>query len=397
MRIEEVETLRHEEHPNLLHVTVRGEDGTEGLGETFFDAEAVEREVHAVLAPALLGEDVGQPSAPAGAAAAFAGPPPNAPPAGPFRSPAWSARSALDLALHDLRARLAGLPLSRLLADSPRAAAPVYVTCIDPEHPGESWGLGVPGGSEYHDWTAAIERPAELALELRDAGFRGAKLFPFAGVEAATGGRSINPAALADRVEPFRAMRAAAGDGLELLCDLGGAWQLEPALAIAEALEPFDLTWLEDPLPAEDLDGLRELAAATRIPLAGHESRAGVDSFRALIETGATSVVHIDVQWCGGVGEARRIAALAAERELPVAFHDCAGPVAWACSVHAALAIPNASWVECTRPYAFDAYPAMAEGTPRLADGDVTPAPGAGHGVSLNAALVARAERRVSR
>ena len=67
----------------------------------------------------------------------------------------WSARSALDLALHDLHGKLAGVPLSELLGGPLRESAPVYVTCIDAEHPGEHWGLGVPGGSRYHDWTSA--------------------------------------------------------------------------------------------------------------------------------------------------------------------------------------------------------------------------------------------------
>ena len=384
MRIAELETLRHRAHPNLLHVVVRTDDGTEGVGETFFDAEAVEAHLHDLLAPALLGAPVPDEL-------------PGGPPAGLLRSPAWSARSALDLALHDLRARLAGVPLCRLLGDPLRPAAPVYVTCVDPEHPGESWGLGVPGGSALRDWTAAIERPGELAVELRDAGFRGAKLFPFARVEAETGGRSIGRDALAEQVEPFRAMRAAAGPDFELLCDLGGAWELEPALAIAAALEPLGLGWLEDPLPPADLDGLSALAAATALPLAGHEARTGLESFRELVATGAVSVVHVDVQWCGGLAEASRIAALAAGHGLPVAFHDCAGPVAWACSVHAALALPNATWVECARPYALDAYPAMVAGTPRLEAGEAVPAPGPGHGVTLSPALAASATRRMSR
>jgi L-alanine-DL-glutamate epimerase-like enolase superfamily enzyme len=392
VRVEELETLRYEEHPNLLHVIVRGEDGAEGLGETFFDAEAVESELHERLAPGVLGARVSGPGT---------GPVPDEAlgpaPTGLLRSPAWSARSALDLALHDLRARAAGLPLCSLLSDAPRESVPVYVTCIDPEHPGETWGLGVPGGSEHRDWTDVLERPAELAVELCEAGFRGAKLFPFERAEGETGGRSIGADALGELVEPFRAMRAAAGPDFELLCDLGGGWQLEPALAIARALEPYELGWLEDPLPPEQLDDLRTIAGATRIPLAGHEARTGHESFRLLIETGAVSVAHLDVQWCGGLSEARRIAALAAERGLPVAFHDCAGPVAWACSVHAALALPNASRVECARPYALDAYPAMVEGVPALADGAVMPAPGPGHGVTLSSALASQARRRVSR
>jgi galactonate dehydratase len=108
-------------------------------------------------------------------------------------------------------------------------------------------------------------------------------------------------------------------------------------------------------------------------------------------------VAHLDLQWCGGLGEAARIATLAHARGLPVAFHDCAGPVAWACSLHAALAIANAGLLECARPYVLGAYPHMAQGVPRLEAGRAVPAPGAGHGVSLSEGYLAEAVVRLSR
>jgi galactonate dehydratase len=384
MRIESLETLRHEAHPNLLHVIVRAEDGTEGLGETFYEPENVEAHLQAQLAPNVVGAEV---------ADVRLGPSPD----DPFRSTAWSARSALDLALHDLRARLEAVPLCELLGGAVRDAVPVYVTCIDPLHPGEDWGLGVPGGSGHRDWTAALERPGELAAELVERGFGGAKLFPFVRLEQETGGRWITDELLEPQLEPFRAMRDAAGPDFDLLCDLAGGWALAPAVEIARALEPVGLAWLEDPLPAAQLDDLRTLADRTSIPLAGHETRAGVESFRELLAAGAISVAHLDVQWCGGVAEAARIAELAGAHGLPVAFHDCAGPVGWACSLHAALALPNAGLLECARPYALDAYPQMADGVPRLEAGRAVPAPGSGHGVSLSEDYLAGATARTCR
>jgi galactonate dehydratase len=377
MKIEAVETVRHPDHPNLLHVLVRAEDGTVGLGETFFDAEAVEAHVHESVAPRLIGT------------AAYAAP--SLPvPAGPMRSPESSALSAVDIALYDLRARGEGVPLHALLGGAARQAAPAYVTCIDPSHPGEDWGLGVPGGSAYRDFTAALERPAELAHELVTAGFRGAKLFPFSRLDAETGGEWISEGMLEENVAPFRAMREAEPQ-LELFCDLASGWSYEPALAIARALEPCGLTWLEDPLVASDLDGLARLREAVPIPLAGHETRAGVGSFAELLSSRAVSVVHVDVQWCGGLTEAVRVGDLAGEHGLPVAFHDCAGPVAWAASLAAALALPNASWLECARPYALDGYPRMVSGVPELRDGQAWPAGGAGHGMALRPGYLAAA------
>ena len=134
------------------------------------------------------------------------------------------ATSALDLAAWDLRARALGLPLHEALGGRVRDAIRVYVTSVDPDHlpprgaqphervAADDWGLGGTRESAHRDWTASLERPAELARELVDEGFTALKLFPFVRLAEATGGLSITPAQLAENLEPFRAVREAVGD-----------------------------------------------------------------------------------------------------------------------------------------------------------------------------------------
>ena len=115
-------------------------------------------------------------------------------------------------------------------------------------------------------------------------------------------------------------------------------WQLLPAMTIARALAPFDTFWHEDPIK---MDSLATLEALRR----GIDARRSAPprrwrtrwAFRDLLETGVAGVIMLDIAWCGGLSEARKIAAMAEAWHLPVAPHDCTGPVVL-CRLDASLA-----------------------------------------------------------
>ena len=404
-RIESVETVRHPSFPHLTHVLLHGEDGLSGLGETFHQAAAVEAYVHTELAPRLAGAPAGNLGELWQRIGAFADG--RRPHSGSI-SVDSSACSALDLASWDLRARALGLPLHEALGGRVRDAIRVYVTAVDPDHlpprdaqpheraGADDWGLGGSRQSAFRDWTASLERPGELALELVDEGFTALKLFPFVRLADATGGLSISPSQLAENLAPFEAVREAVGDRLDLAVDLASMWTLAPALQIARALSRFDLMWLEDPLRISALDSLGLLSEALTMPLAGYDYRCGLPSYVEMIERGGVSLVRMDLGWVGGVTEAVRIAAYAEARGLGVILHDCAGPVCWAAAVHTAVHLPNAVIQECVRAYARDIYPEIGTGVPTLAAGAARPAAGPGHGFELSDAYLSEAERRRS-
>jgi L-alanine-DL-glutamate epimerase-like enolase superfamily enzyme len=106
-------------------------------------------------------------------------------------------------------------------------------------------------------------------------------------------------------------------------------------------------------------------------------------AFRDLLETGAAGVVMLDIAWCGGLSEARKIAAMAEAWHLPVAPHDCTGPIVFAASTHLALNAPNALVQESVRGFYRGWYPDVIRGVPLVRDGFVSVAKEPGHGCAL--------------
>ena len=125
--------------------------------------------------------------------------------------------------------------------------------------------------------------------------------------------------------------------------------------------------------------------------------------FRLVVEqvhnAGALSLVIMDLSWCGGISEARRIASLASAWHTPVAFHDCSGPVVLAASTHLALATSNCFIQEMVRAFYFGWYPEVVEGLPMLDHGALGVSDAPGIGVELRPEVLARPDchRRSSR
>ncbi len=140
---------------------------------------------------------------------------------------------------------------------------------------------------------------------------------------------------------------------------------------------------------------LAALAAETTAPIAGGETLGGLGQFRELIAGGGVAVPIIDITWGGGITVARRVAALAEAAGLPVAFHDCSGPVTLAASVHLALACPNVAEQEITRAFYYGWYHDLVDQPPPLARGLIRAPEGSGLGLKLLER--ADAQRRISR
>ena len=175
-------------------------------------------------------------------------------------------------------------------------------------------------------------------------------------------------------LEPFARIRAAVGREMEIMVELHGLWTLPPALRIAEALRPYDVAWIEEPIRYNELDALAELARKTPIPIAASERLASRQAFRQLIARRAASVIMIDLAWCGGISEARKIANLAEAAELPVTLHDCTGPIVFAASCALSATLPNVNWQEAVRAYYTGWYREIVADLPAVSDGRVAPA-----------------------
>lgn len=398
MRITAIETIRADFHDNLLWVHVETDAGITGLGETFFFPSAVEAHLHDVIAPQLLGADatrIAQISAtlmrqPVGYASSGA---------------EMRAASAIDIALWDALGQAAGMPIHRLLGGLARDRIRIYNTCAGPHYVTKSRGAGEAGfkawfgidgadGDRYDDLRGFLERPAELAQDLLSEGITGMKIWPFDFAAEANGRVGITTAQIEEACRPFRLIREAVGRRMDLMVELHSMWDVESAKRIFRALEPLEPAWFEDPIRMDDAEGLAELARFTRIPILASETTAPKESFRRLLEQRAVGIVSFDCGWCGGITEAQKIITLADAWQIPIAPHDCTGPVGFVAGTHLSLSARNALIQETVRAYTRGWYNEVVTALPPIAEGFLSPLSGPGLGLSLRAEFLARPDIR---
>ena len=218
------------------------------------------------------------------------------------------ALACVDTALWDWRARSQQLPLWQLLGGA-QHRVPVYTT----------------EGGWLH--LGADELVAQT-LAAQAQGFKGAKI-------------KIGRPHVSEDVARLAAVRSAVGPGFELMTDANQGFNRPEVVRRAAAFAPFDLAWLEEPLPAEDVAGHRQLRESTAIPVAVGESMYHLSQFREYLEQGACSIVQPDVARIGGITPWIKVAHLAEGFDVPVCPH-------FLMELHVSLcaAVPNAAWVE---------------------------------------------------
>jgi galactonate dehydratase len=190
-------------------------------------------------------------------------------------------------------------------------------------------------------------------------GITGIKIWPFDGAAHRSRHQHITTDEVDRALVPFRRLRDAFGDSIEIMLELHSNWNLPSALRIARAVEPYKPMWLEDVLLTGSLKDYKELAAATPIPILLTERMAGPFEFEALLESGVARYVSFDLTWCGGLSLARKVAAAAEAHQLLVVPHTAGGPLLFYASTHLTTALPNVAIQEsCQRFFERD-WPAM--------------------------------------
>jgi L-alanine-DL-glutamate epimerase-like enolase superfamily enzyme len=147
-------------------------------------------------------------------------------------------------------------------------------------------------------------------------------------------------------IELVKAARKAAGDKVELMIDIGKRYRLKQAMYVAKALEELNVYWLEEPLPAEDLEGYKKLVESTTLRIATGEEESGRRAFRRLIEETHIDVVQPDISRCGGLTEAKKIAMLAEDANILCVPHAFKSGVLVAASIQLIAALPHAPFLE---------------------------------------------------
>ena len=214
----------------------------------------------------------------------------------------------VDTALWDWRARSLNLPLWQLLGGA-QTRVPVYTT----------------EGGWLH---LGVDELVAQTLDAKAQGFKGAKI-------------KIGRPHVSEDLARLSAVRAAVGPGFEIMTDANQGFNRPEVVRRAAAFAPLDLAWLEEPLPAEDVSGHRQLREHTSIPVAVGESLYHLSQFREYLETGACSIVQPDVARIGGITPWIKVAHMAEGFDVPVCPH-------FLMELHVSLcaAVPNAAWVE---------------------------------------------------
>ena len=382
MKIVGLETLRLAEFPNLVWLRVHTDQGLAGIGETSYAAQSVEAYLHEYVAPRVLGRDPLAIESLARSITPYVG----------WRASSVETRasSALDLALWDLYGKVVNQPLYQVLGGASREQVRTYNTCAGYRYiraaggqNTKNWGLDGKSQGPYEDLDAFLHRADELAHSLLEQGITGMKIWPFDPAAEASGGHYISGSDLDRALEPFRKIRGAIGNNMDIMVEFHSMWNLPTAIRIARALEPFDTFWHEDPIKMDALEDLKIYAAASRAPVCASETLAFRQSFRELLEARATGIVMLDLSWCGGLSEAKKIATMAEAWHLPVAPHDCTGPVVLAASTHLSCNAPNALIQESVRAFYTGWYRELVTALPEVKDGMIAPPPGPGLGLDL--------------
>jgi L-alanine-DL-glutamate epimerase-like enolase superfamily enzyme len=251
------------------------------------------------------------------------------------------ALSAFDIALWDLKARRAGLPLWRLLGG------------YDPRVPCYAGGI---------DLELSIEDLLKQTDDNLGKGFRAIKM-------------KVGRTDLASDVARVKAMRQHLRDGFPLMADANMKWTVEEAIRAARAFQPYDLTWLEEPTIPDDIAGHRRILVQGGIPIAAGENLRTLWEFKNYIAAEAVSYPEPDVTNCGGVTAFMKIARLAEAFNLPLTSHG-----AHDITVHLLAACPNRFYLEA-HGFGLDRY---IEHPLRLEEGMAIAPTRAGHGVNFD-------------
>ena len=286
--------------------------------------------------------------------------------------------SAVDIALWDLMGKVTGQPIYKLLGGASRPSIRLYNTCYD----------RVDFGRE----------PTRLAKELLSSNIRAMKIWPFDPIARETGGNHISADQLRRAIEPLRLIRKEFGDLIDVAIEFHGFWNLPCAIKIAAALEPYQPMWLEEMLPQDNLAAYVELSRSTALPLCLSERLMTRWGFRELLENRAAAIIMPDVSWCGGISEAKKIATMAEAHYLPIAPHNCGGPILHFATAHLSANTTNFFIMESVRRHYNEEYEGLV--TQSLvpgASGEMPLPPGPGLGVELSAAVLSHKDAVVRR
>ncbi len=282
-----------------------------------------------------------------------------------------TAFSAIEQALWDLVGKAVDAPVHQLTGGLLRQSLPAYANI---------------NRATRERTPAAFAANASAAVE---DGFAAIKAAPFDGFPALDAPASEVAAAADLGVACVEAIRAAVGPDVDILIDCHSFFDVDLAIDVARRLEPQNLAWYEEPVAPTDVVATKAIERGIEQRMAGGEFLFGIEGFGPLCREQAVDVVMPDVKHCGGLHEARKIAAIAELDGVAVSPHNPSGPVATAASAQLCAGLPNFEILEMQWGEA--AWRGnLVEPPERFENGSIAVPEGPGLGVELNG-RVARA------
>jgi L-alanine-DL-glutamate epimerase-like enolase superfamily enzyme len=221
--------------------------------------------------------------------------------------------AAVDFALWDIKAKLLKAPVSTLLGGR-RARVATYANCAHHLPP-----------DKLADKAAGYVKQGHTALKIRG---------------------SATYVSLQEATERVKHVREAIGPNVKLMVDVNGTWDVDTAIQQLKRWESYDVYWLEEPVPPEDIPGyVRVRQRAGRTYIVGGEQHVGVPEFRQLITEGAVDIVQPNAAITGGITDWLRIHALATQASVPISPWNLQ-----MVHIHLAAALPNVKWIEYFMP-----------------------------------------------
>lgn len=252
---------------------------------------------------------------------------------GGFAGALITALTGIEIALWDLKGKALGVPIYELLGGKFRDRIRVYADCE------------VSPGLDFDETKRTVD-------EILERGFTALKIDLDIFAYGHTGSETEhyvkdNFNMTPDRWEHDRMVRLAemvveaAGPNVEVAADLHTRLDKHSAIRLARDLEHLKLMWLEEPIPPENIDTMREITAATSTPICAGENLYLRHGFRELIEKHAVDIIMPDIPKCGGLSECRKIANMAEIYSMPFAPHNVSSPIGTMASAHVCATVPN--------------------------------------------------------
>ncbi len=327
--------------------------------------------------------------------------------------------SGIETALWDIVGKSYGLPIYQFVGGKYRERVRIYADC----HAGEglaslspvllprtpAWmsekkrGKKAELNPKYHGGQkseASAVKPgayARRALEMKRRGFTALKFDVDVPTEYSLDdyNRALTRREIDLMVSLVAAVKKVLGKEVDLAVDCHWNYGVNDAIRLARACEPYDLLWLEDPIPPLNTDALKRVTLGTRTPIATGENHYQRHQFRELLEREAVDILAPDFQKVGGLLEGRRIADMAEVHYVAVAPHNISSPIGTMASAHLCAAIPNflaLEWHAAAVPF-FDDLMLPRRG-PLIQNGYITVPDRPGLGVELNEAVAYKYRKR---